>query len=66
MKAQENDQGIKYAALGTHQEAKIIKGSRGDACVQLKTNTTTFLPVLQGTKESVLFIIFDEECLERA
>lgn len=37
----ENVQDINYVALGTHQDVEIIKGIRGDACVQLKNKDTS-------------------------
>ncbi|VVB01697.1 unnamed protein product [Arabis nemorensis] len=58
-KAQEWEiaQDINYAELGTRQETKIIKGSQENACLLLKTQSISFLPVLQGTNETALFII---------
>ncbi|EFH62096.1 predicted protein [Arabidopsis lyrata subsp. lyrata] len=50
----ENEQDNNYFEHGTSQETEIIKDK---ACVQLKTQTASFLPILQGIKEPALFII---------
>ncbi|EFH44654.1 predicted protein [Arabidopsis lyrata subsp. lyrata] len=50
----ENEQENIYIAQRTSQETEIIKRK---ACVQLKTQTTSFLQVLQGIKKYALFII---------